>query len=62
MTDDQKQDQQSKPEQTPPEPVPEPVTRSHTVTVDGEALSYTTTAGLMPIHDDKGEEQARLYW
>jgi carboxypeptidase C (cathepsin A) len=63
VTDDQKKDQQQKPEEKPtPEPVPEPVVRSHTITAGGRELAYTSTAGLMPIHNDKGEEQARLYF
>lgn len=44
------------------EPVPDPVVRSHQISVRGQALNYTSTSGLMPITDDKGEEQARLFF
>ena len=42
--------------------LPEPVVREHSITVDGKPLAYTTTTGLMPIRDDKGELQARLFF
>ena len=44
------------------EPVPDPVVRSHEITVRGETLRYTSTSGLMPITNDKREEQARLFF
>jgi carboxypeptidase C (cathepsin A) len=62
VTDDQKPKEQPQEQKPSPEPVPEPVVRSHTITVGGQALAYTSTAGLMPIHNGKGEEQARLYF
>jgi len=43
--------------------IPDPVVRSHEITVgDGAKLAYTTTTGLMPIRDDKGELQAKLFF
>lgn len=63
MTDDQqKQQDQPKSEEKAPEPVAEPIVKQHEIKVGGETLSYTTTSGLMPIHDDAGEEQARLFF
>lgn len=45
------------------EQIPDPVVRSHEITVaDGKKLSYTTTTGLMPIRDDKGELEAKLFF
>lgn len=43
-------------------PVPDPVTRSHQVTVGGKVLSYTTTAGQLPIRNEKFETEANLYF
>ena len=42
--------------------VPEPVVRSHRIEIGGRQVSYTTTCGLMPIRDDKGELVARLFF
>ena len=61
MTEEKKQEQQD-PEQKQPEPLPDPVVRSHRINVGRKALSYTSTSGLMPISNDKGEEQARLFF
>ena len=44
------------------EPLPEPVTREHSVTVRGITFEYTTTAGQLPIKNDKGEVQANIYF
>jgi carboxypeptidase C (cathepsin A) len=44
------------------EPLPEPVTREHQVTIRGKKLDYTTTAGQLPIKNDKGEAQVNLYF
>jgi carboxypeptidase C (cathepsin A) len=41
---------------------PDPVVRQHELSVGGKTLSYTTTTGLMPIRDDKGELKARLFY
>jgi carboxypeptidase C (cathepsin A) len=43
-------------------PVPEPVTREHTVEIAGKTFSYTTTAGQLPIKNEKGETEANLYF
>jgi carboxypeptidase C (cathepsin A) len=43
-------------------PIPDPVVREHRIIVEGKPLAYTTTTGLMPIRDDKGELQARLFY
>ena len=40
----------------------EPVVTHHTVRVGGRDLKYTTTAGLMPIKDAKGEVEARIFF
>jgi len=44
------------------EPAPDPIVRSHQLSVQGQTLAYTSTSGLMPITNDKGEEQARLFF
>jgi carboxypeptidase C (cathepsin A) len=40
----------------------EPVITHHSVRVDGKILSYTATAGLMPIKDAKGDVEARIFY
>jgi carboxypeptidase C (cathepsin A) len=40
----------------------EPVITHHTVRVGGQDLKYTTTAGLMPIRDAKGDVEARIFF
>jgi carboxypeptidase C (cathepsin A) len=48
---------------TPPEaPLPDPIVRQHKAKIGGKTLSYTTTAGQLPIKDDKGKSQANLYF
>ncbi len=34
----------------------------HRIAVDGKELKYTATAGLMPIRDEKGEVEARIFF
>ncbi len=48
--------------QTPEEVLPDPVVRQHQVTVGERTLSYTTTAGMLPVCDDKGVVEATLYF
>ena len=43
-------------------PLPEPVVRKQKANVGGKTVAYTTTAGQLPIKDDKGETQANLYF
>ncbi|MGP0068263.1 MAG: S10 family peptidase [Isosphaeraceae bacterium] len=40
----------------------EPVVTHHRILVDGKALSYAATAGLMPIRDSKGDVEARIFF
>jgi carboxypeptidase C (cathepsin A) len=40
----------------------EPVITHHRIPVDGKELKYTATAGLMPIKDEKGEVEARIFF
>jgi carboxypeptidase C (cathepsin A) len=40
----------------------EPVATQHGVRVGGQELRYTATAGLMPIRDEKGEVEARIFY
>jgi len=44
------------------EQIPDPIVREHAIRIDGKALAYTTTTGLMPIRNDKGELQAKLFF
>ena len=62
MTEEQKKDQQQAEEAKQPEPIPDPVVRSSEIQVGGKSLAYTSTSGLMPITNDTGEEQARLFF
>lgn len=49
-------------DRTPQGTLPDPVVRHHRVTVGGRTLSYTTTAGMLPIHDEMGVVEAHLYF
>ncbi len=40
----------------------EPVVTHHRIRLGGAELAYTATAGLMPIKDDKGETEARIFF
>lgn len=40
----------------------EPVVTKHTMTFHGAPLSYTATTGLMPIRNDDGEIEGRLFY
>jgi carboxypeptidase C (cathepsin A) len=42
--------------------IPEPIVRRHELAVGRKTLKYTTTTGLMPIRDDKGNLKARLFF
>jgi carboxypeptidase C (cathepsin A) len=60
MTEETKTDEKKQAETDPF--TPDPVVRQHELSVGGKTLSYTTTTGLMPIRDDKGELKARLFY
>ena len=60
MSDNTKTDEQKKPEVD--TFTPDPVVREHELTIGGKTLNYTTTTGLMPINDEKGELKARLFY
>lgn len=45
-----------------PAPPPDPIVRTHEVTVGGNRLAYTTTAGMLPIRNDKDELEANLFF
>ena len=50
---------------TPPvaiEPPAEPVVKQHSIRANGTELNYTTTTGLMPIKNEKGEIKATLFY
>ena len=40
----------------------EPVVTHHRIRLGGQELAYTATAGLMPIKDNKGETEARIFF
>ncbi len=64
MTDqkpDEKDDAAAKPAPT-ETPLPDPIVRQHSVKVGGKTYAYTTTAGHLPIRNDKGETEANLYF
>ncbi len=42
--------------------LPDPVVHHHRITVGGRSVAYTTTAGMLPIHDDMGVVEAHLYF
>ncbi|MCO5225014.1 MAG: hypothetical protein M9953_06730 [Thermomicrobiales bacterium] len=45
-----------------PDLPPPPVVKQHSITANGEKLDYTSTTGLMPIFNDKGELRAKLFY
>jgi carboxypeptidase C (cathepsin A) len=45
-----------------PQVIPEPVVRHHEVSVNGKTLAYTTTTGMLPVRNEKGEVEARLWF
>lgn len=47
---------------SPVEQPAEPVIKQHRIKVNGKSLDYTTTTGLMPIKDEKGEIKANLFF
>lgn len=53
---------EEKPEKVQEAPEPEPVVTSHSITVGGKTLRYTASTGRLPIQNDKGEIQARLFY
>ena len=63
---DEKKDEPKKPDATPEKvqeaPEPEPVITRHQVTVNGKTLHYTATAGRLPIQNEKGEIEAKLFY
>src|SRR5437868_4826704 len=40
----------------------EPVVTKHTINFHGSPLAYTATAGTMPIRNDDGEIEGRLFY
>jgi len=40
----------------------QPVITEHAVTVNGQRIEYTATAGMMPITDDSGKLQANIFY
>ena len=60
MTEGKTKEEAKEPAPVTPEPLPEPVERQHAVSVRGQTLEYTTSAGQLPIRNDKGEVQANL--
>ena len=42
--------------------LPKPVASHHQISVDGKVLKYTATAGYMPLVDDKGAREAKLFY
>ena len=45
-----------------PKPLPKPVATHHQVTAGGKLLKYTATAGYMPLADEKGDREAKIYY
>ena len=43
-------------------PLPKPVITHHQITANGKVLKYTATTGFMPLADNKGETEARIFY
>jgi carboxypeptidase C (cathepsin A) len=42
--------------------VPEPIVTKHSIRVGGSQLNYTVTTGYLPIADDQGKPEARIFF
>ena len=42
--------------------IPEPVVTKHSLTIDGQLISYTATAGYMTIKDEAGKAKANVFF
>lgn len=42
--------------------LPKPVSTHHQITAGGKVLKYTATVGYMPLTDDKGTREAKLFY
>ena len=47
---------------TKPEPDPIPVITHHESHVRGQLIKYTATVGMMPLKNEKGETEARMFY
>ncbi|MDQ3656436.1 MAG: peptidase S10 [Chloroflexota bacterium] len=61
MSDEKEKEANDKPVTT-EAPLPDPIVRQHSVKIGGKSFAYTTTAGQLPIKNDKGETEANLYF
>jgi len=61
MSDEKEKETNDKPV-TSEAPLPDPIVRQHSVKIGGKSFAYTTTAGQLPIKNDKGETEANLYF
>ncbi len=52
--------EQTKPEKEPPEE--KPVVTTHEMKIAGRVLKYTVTTGMMPLKNEKGETEARIFF
>ncbi|MGI8475132.1 MAG: S10 family peptidase [Thermomicrobiales bacterium] len=50
------------PPPVPPEPDPPPIVTEHELRIGERSLRYTATTGLMPLKNEKGEVEARLFF
>ena len=64
MTEDKSKDTKDATEKpaTTETPLPDPVVLQHSVKIGGKSFAYTTTAGQLPIKNDKGDTEANLYF
>jgi carboxypeptidase C (cathepsin A) len=50
------------PAPAPAKPAEEPIVRKHSITLNGKALEYTSTTGMMPIRNAQGEVEANIFY
>jgi len=55
-------DEKKKDKDKPPIMPEDPVVTEHTVTIGGNPITYTATAGLIPLLDDKGKARANVFY
>ncbi len=59
---DEPKPEEKKPDLYPLDVDKEPVVSEHSITIDGETIEYTVTAGMLPIKSDTGEVEAGMFF
>ena len=55
-------DADGKPATSASSPLPAPIVRTHEMAIAGKRRAYTTTTGMLPVRNDKGEIESNLFF